>query len=396
MCRYQVPWVASALLLASILPLDGATPLQRPSALRIIVIQGEDAVNVIQQKTAIAPIVEVRDSNDLPVAGVTVTFTINSASNASFATGAKTFAVTTNAAGRAAASAITPLNSGPVQIQATATSGGTTATVTITQTNVLTPPQAAAAGSGGGISGLAIAGIVAGVGGGAAALLVTQSDASPSSGSGVTTGGTSAPAPTPAPIVNRPPVVTAPTATPGTAIVGIEVAFLASATDAEGDQVSYAWDFGDGETSTQASPNHVFQRAGVFMVRVTVRDRDGADSAEAPITVKTLTGDWCPLSCNFENGRLRLVQNGTTVTGTMFSESSVGGRTVSGECPLSGSVRSTKPQVVLVKPRCTVPGQSGFFQSSEHRMDPGPDGNVMNGVLASEGGTSGTLPWLRR
>ena len=44
--------------------------------LKIVVIEGEDAINVIQQKTAVAPIVEVRDRNDQPVAGATVRFAI--------------------------------------------------------------------------------------------------------------------------------------------------------------------------------------------------------------------------------------------------------------------------------------------------------------------------------
>ena len=48
--------------------------VQVQSNLKIVVIAGEGAVNVIQQKTAVAPIVEVRDRNDQPVAGVVVTF----------------------------------------------------------------------------------------------------------------------------------------------------------------------------------------------------------------------------------------------------------------------------------------------------------------------------------
>ena len=56
------------------------------AALKIIVIAGEDAVNIIQQRTAVAPIIEVRDRNNLPVAGASVTFAL-SGSGASFGTG---------------------------------------------------------------------------------------------------------------------------------------------------------------------------------------------------------------------------------------------------------------------------------------------------------------------
>src|SRR6186997_2242511 len=68
--------------------------------LRIVVVQGEDAVNIIQQKTAVNPIVEVRDRYNLPVAGVAVTFSIGGP-GATFAGGASTLAITTNAAGQA-------------------------------------------------------------------------------------------------------------------------------------------------------------------------------------------------------------------------------------------------------------------------------------------------------
>src|SRR5215218_87820 len=90
------------------------------SNLRIVVIEGEGAVNIIQQKTAVAPIVEIRDRNNVPVGGATVTFTIQGAKSAMFAGGSQTMTVTTNAAGRAVAAAVNPLSSGTVQIQTAA------------------------------------------------------------------------------------------------------------------------------------------------------------------------------------------------------------------------------------------------------------------------------------
>ena len=124
-------------------------------ALKIVVIEGEDGVNIIQQKTAVAPIVEVRDRNDQPVAGAVVTFAIRSG-RATFS-GARTLTVTTNAAGRAAVTGLTPTGSGALQISATATFQGQTASaVTISQTNVMTAAQATSAGgSAGGGTGTA-------------------------------------------------------------------------------------------------------------------------------------------------------------------------------------------------------------------------------------------------
>src|SRR4051812_17503162 len=69
-------------------------------ALHIVVIEGEGAVNIIQQKTAVAPIIEVRDRNNVPIAGAVVRFTIEGGKQAAFSGGSQTLTITTNAAGR--------------------------------------------------------------------------------------------------------------------------------------------------------------------------------------------------------------------------------------------------------------------------------------------------------
>jgi len=85
----------AVLLCAAMLFVPAPAPAQQPapaapSALRIVVIAGEDAINIIQQKTAVAPLVEVRDRNNLPVPGAVVTFTIEGGTNAAVAGGAQT------------------------------------------------------------------------------------------------------------------------------------------------------------------------------------------------------------------------------------------------------------------------------------------------------------------
>lgn len=171
------------------------------NALRIVVIEGEDAVNVIQHKTAVAPVVEIRDRNNIPVAGASVTFSIGG-NSATFAGGAQTFTVATNAAGRAAVAALNPVSSGAVQIQVSAAFQGQTALATIAQTNVLTAAEAAAAasgasgasgaaGAGGGLSGTTIGIVGAAVAGGAVA--ATQAAGGESGGTTTTTSTSSQP-----------------------------------------------------------------------------------------------------------------------------------------------------------------------------------------------------------
>ena len=55
----------------------------------------------------------------------------------------------------------------------------------------------------------------------------------------------------------------------------LTVAFSsAGSNDPDGDTVTYSWNFGDGETSTEANPTHTFA-AGVYDVQLTVTDGGG-------------------------------------------------------------------------------------------------------------------------
>jgi len=162
--------------------LAGSLFTQAPAApLHIVVIEGEGAVNIIQQKTAVRPLVEVRDRNNVPVPGATVTFTIGSGQPAAFAGGAPALTATTNASGQAVAAGFNAVRPGLVQIQVQAAHQGQTAAAVITQTNFATAAAAAAAGvaaasgaaaggaaaGGGGLSAVTIGIIGAAVGGGA-------------------------------------------------------------------------------------------------------------------------------------------------------------------------------------------------------------------------------------
>ena len=146
----MIPMLAMTLLLA------GAAQ-NAPPVLRVVVLEGEDAVNIIQQKTAVRPLVEVRDRNNLPVPGALVTFSIEGGKAATFG-GASTLTVATNAAGQAAVTGLTPSAAGAFQIQVSAAFQGQVATATIAQTNVLTAAQAAAAAGASGTGGASSAG----------------------------------------------------------------------------------------------------------------------------------------------------------------------------------------------------------------------------------------------
>ena len=60
----------------------------------------------------------------------------------------------------------------------------------------------------------------------------------------------------------------------------------AGSADPDGSISTYAWNFGDGNTSSQANPSHAFVNAGTYNVTLTVTDNDGAtDSAATTATI---------------------------------------------------------------------------------------------------------------
>lgn len=62
----------------------------------------------------------------------------------------------------------------------------------------------------------------------------------------------------------------------------LRVAFLSTAT---GEDLDYRWDFGDGATSTEKDPVHVYQTAGNYTVVHSVSNDNGGSTYEEPVTV---------------------------------------------------------------------------------------------------------------
>jgi|GEM_PF-572163 len=72
---------------------------------------------------------------------------------------------------------------------------------------------------------------------------------------------------------NHAPTFTSPpSAAPDPVIVGGTVTFSASATDLEGDTLTYAWDFGDGITAPGSQAQHAYVSPGVYTVQAAISD----------------------------------------------------------------------------------------------------------------------------
>ncbi|HEX9816791.1 MAG TPA: PKD domain-containing protein, partial [Candidatus Thermoplasmatota archaeon] len=63
------------------------------------------------------------------------------------------------------------------------------------------------------------------------------------------------------------------------ASVGVNLTFeAANSTDADGDNLTFAWDFGDGNTSEGSNTNYTYASAGNYTLNVTVTDEEGASA----------------------------------------------------------------------------------------------------------------------
>ena len=133
--RHVARFCAFFLLLSSCL--CTAWGQQEQNGFRILIIEGDGALNNIKEKTLKPVVVEVQN-NGAPAAGAVVTFILPSQGpGGTFLNGTPTMTVNADALGRATSSGIHPNGAaGPMPIRVTASLGGMTANATVNQTNV--------------------------------------------------------------------------------------------------------------------------------------------------------------------------------------------------------------------------------------------------------------------
>lgn len=125
---------------AAATPPEPGTPAigRAPSVLKLLVLQGQDAINNIKRRTARDPVVQVTDENDRPIGGVAITFTLPSRGPSGvFANGARSLTAITNSEGIATATGFTPNTvEGDLMMQVSASYQGQTASTVIAQANI--------------------------------------------------------------------------------------------------------------------------------------------------------------------------------------------------------------------------------------------------------------------
>ena len=175
-----------AAVIAAISLLPVAIQAQAPPAsLQITILDGDEAMNNIRQRTAREPIVQVEDENHKPVAGAVVIFLLpNDGAGGTFTGGARTLTVTTDAKGQAIAHGFHPNQmTGRFQIRVQASYQGRTAQTTINQTNQAGTTSGRSGSSSSAIKWLAI--IAAGAATAAAVTVATHGGSNPPAASSV-------------------------------------------------------------------------------------------------------------------------------------------------------------------------------------------------------------------
>lgn len=80
---------------------------------------------------------------------------------------------------------------------------------------------------------------------------------------------------------NHPPVVSVCDITPleGTTQTNFLFTYLVSASDPDNDPLSYFWEFGDGATSSEQAPTHIYRAPGLYLPKVAVADNKGGKTS---------------------------------------------------------------------------------------------------------------------
>ncbi len=160
-------------------------------------------------------------------------------------------------------------------------------------------------------------------------------------------------------VSNLPP--TADAGGPYTGTAGKAIAFNGSgSSDPEGSTLTYAWDFGDGNTSTRRRPSHTYSAAGSFTVTLTVTDDtalSGSDTAQAtvaaaPTTTTTTTSTAAPSVAAIYSSKCAGCHGAN-------------GQGGAGPSLQTSSLSTSAIQSIIANGATGMPGSSGSLSSSE-------------------------------
>ena len=165
---------------------------------------------------------------------------------------------------------------------------------------------------------------------------------------------------------------------------GLTASFTNTSTDTGGTISSYAWTFGDGGTSTSASPSHTYTAAGTYTVSLKVTDNTGATSTKSGSVTVT-----APSGGTFSNNTKKAINDNATIT----SNISVTGEPGAAPATLQVHVNITHNwsgdlEIDLVAPN----GAYAVLQSPDYN----DDGNINTTYTVNASSVQGNGTWKLR
>jgi hypothetical protein len=199
---------------------------------------------------------------------------------------------------------------------------------------------------------------------------------------------------------SEPPATVAPVI--ASQAVGIYTAtvftFSAQGTGFEAGSLTYRWEFGDGGTSSEPAPTHVYEAPGTYAVVVTIADARQSARSQMSVTVIGLTGTWVRASGRANT--LHLTQSGGTISGIgdfIGFTPGTGAETAFTGCEFAGSVQRAVPVAVsLILPGCRNPETGATLRPARITLTVSPDGRTMDGFLAQEGAADTPYSLIRQ
>jgi len=150
-------------------------------------------------------------------------------------------------------------------------------------------------------------------------------------------------------------------------IDGYTVSFNPTVTDVD----TYAWDFDDGETSTEAKPVHTYAVSGTYQVTLVVKGEGGEATAVKDLTIAASFLEMLTGGASADNGK-------TWVLTPIYTPGVEGGGPITAEMPITQD--SFDNALAMFQLESEYDNEYTFFANGDYQIDP-KNGFVLAGAV---------------
>jgi len=150
---------------------------------------------------------------------------------------------------------------------------------------------------------------------------------------------------------------------PYSGIINETIAFDGfGSSDPDGDSLTYSWDFGDGNTSNDENPTHIYTLDGMFNVTLEVTDSQGASATNSTIvTISSQGGTNLTITQISPNSMIKGQTVSATILGTGFEQNASVGFSGEKWTPKAISIAVIDSQTIEIDVTRTSAGPDKIF-----------------------------------